>query len=1340
MLNIPGYKILKRLYDSSNVTIYKAIFNETKKNVILKVLKNETPSQDEIEEFISQFDIIKNISLDGITKIYNIENFSGRIALVLEDFDAISLKSYLNKNISLEEFLNIAIQLSQSIADLHKNNIIHNNLNPENILINPETMCIKINDFSSASLINQNFSNQMFQKKSLLYVSPEQTGRMNKPIDYRTDLYSLGIIFYEMITSELPFKSNDAMELIHFHIAKKAIPPYKLKKDIPKVISNIIMKLLEKNPEDRYKSGYGLKSDFEFCMEKLNNNEEIQNFVLGKLDVSDKFQISQKIYGREDEINYLIIEFEKKNINRDFILFEGSNGIGKTTIINETQKIISSKKSPFLLATFDKFKSETPYFSIFQAFQELIRRLLIESQEKIIFWKNKLINELGEDLSVIIDNLPEIEYITGKIDLNTSIDFSKIEINNILYKFINIFGNNENPFVLFLDNLQWIDSASINLLKTIIKSKNNNLFLIGAFDNKLLNSSQIFFNELKLLKSDIKILPISALTKDNIIELIIDTFNSKTNDTNILSEIIYSKTKGIPYFVKQFLNNIYNEGLIFYKSGFGWKWDINEIKKAKLKKNVFDLMVTKISKLEINTQEVLKLASCLGNEFSFKDLTIINKKSDVDTFMDLSEALNEGLILILEDTNKFLNDIVHKASYSLISNDNKTKIHYDIGEILLKETKEEDIEDNIFNIVTQLNFGIKIINKKKEKYKLAELNLIAGKRSKISSSNDISLKYFKIAFDLLPKNSWNEKYKLTFQIYLELYEYYYLIMNFTEAEKLFKILLIHVKNQDELKQINELKVQLDLINNKNNNEFENKDKSKNLFTFNLKSNNGFEFDFNAVMKAFQTLSAEIILDNLLEKLMKILIENAGAEKGFLILNNNGNLFIEAEGSIIQEKTNIRQSIRFEESPNICHSIINYVARTQEDIVLNDALKDSIFSSDSYIIKNKPRSILCIPIIKQSKLLGILYLENNLSTDVFTPNRLEILKLLSSQAAISLENASFYDQMKELNNSLEKNNEELKIAKEDAEKINRLKSQFLGNISHELRTPLNSILGFSDLLKNNNDEKVTKYAERINNNGNRLMRLINDITELSILDAENIPNKNSFFSIKNLATVKEEVKKYLQDKIIDINIHFAQDLPDKICADMSKIYKVLFNIVENASKYTHKGFIDVYFSFNNDSKQEIKVDVKDSGIGIIESDFSNIFEEFYQVAGEKQNFKGSGLGLTTAKKLVQQLEGNISVSSKLNICSHFTFTFKIHGFEEELNGNIILNKDFSIIYEQLKKISEYRFFESSKINKDLENLLLITPEDLHEEINDLILKLKSKNEKEYKILLMKMINK
>ncbi|MEK7432454.1 MAG: ATP-binding protein [Cyanobacteriota bacterium] len=440
------------------------------------------------------------------------------------------------------------------------------------------------------------------------------------------------------------------------------------------------------------------------------------------------------------------------------------------------------------------------------------------------------------------------------------------------------------------------------------------------------------------------------------------------------------------------------------------------------------------------------------------------------------------------------------------------------------------------------------------------------------------------------------------------------------------------------------------------------------------------------------------------------------------------------------------------------TIVNLAINEKKGFIASDFGNNLIEKSKSIIALNLQCTMVA-PLVMGNELLGVILLDSSKSIIAFKGDDLKLLsgicnlisvkiinKRLINEVSLQAKNLKISnEQLAIYSQTLEKNNNELIKARDDAEKANKLKSQFLSNISHELRTPLNSILGFSDLLKTNNDEKVTKYAERINNNGNRLMQLINDITELSIIDGENTPNKNSFFSIKSLATVKEQVKKYLQTKPVDINIYFSDDLPDKISADMSKVHKVLLNIAENASKNTNKGFINITFSFKDDKKQYIKVEVEDSGIGILESDLNNIFEEFYQVAGEKQTFKGSGLGLTAAKKLIEQLDGEIYVTSKINIGSVFTFTFKIYGFETETkvtnNKNTgIINKDFSLISEQLKKISEYRFFESSKIKKDLDELLQISPRNFCDEINELIIKLKSRNEIEYRNLLMKMLSK
>jgi len=420
MCIIAGYEYLEKIHDSLITLVYRARRIRDRQPVIIKILKKAYPSSQDIYIFKHQYEVMKDLDSEGIIKAYSLEKSNNYIAIVLEDFGGNSLKKFFQtgKFISLSVFLQISIGLTKALEEVHRRNIIHKDIKPDNIIINERTLKIKLADFSIASLLMQEkylASNPDRLEGTLAYMSPEQTGRMNRAIDYRTDFYSLGVTFYEMLTRQLPFQTTDAMELVHSHIAKIPALPHELDPTIPKLVSDIVMKLLAKTAEDRYQSAYGIKADLEACLTQLQTNGIIKDFILGQHDIFAKFQIPQKLYGRDLEIATLNAAFERiSQGTSEMILVSGYSGIGKTALINEIDRQMVRRKGYFTSGKCDQFKRGIPYAALIQAFQTLIRQLLTESKEKVESWKNKLLKALGTNGRVIIEVIPEVELIIGQ--------------------------------------------------------------------------------------------------------------------------------------------------------------------------------------------------------------------------------------------------------------------------------------------------------------------------------------------------------------------------------------------------------------------------------------------------------------------------------------------------------------------------------------------------------------------------------------------------------------------------------------------------------------------------------------------------------------------------------------------------------------------------------------------------------------------------------------------------------------------------------------------------------------------------------------------------------------
>jgi predicted ATPase/signal transduction histidine kinase len=1733
MINkIPGYKLVDVIFQNKKTLVYRGIRESDQKSVIIKTLSSEYPDSESIENLIFEYEITKTLQTEGIVQVCSIERSENSIALVKEDFNGETLNKYIN-NIKIIDSLKVGIQISSILGYIHEAKIIHKDINPSNILIKKDLSEVKITDFNISTRLIQEIQLEdepLHLNGTLEYISPEQTGRMNRSIDYRTDFYSLGVTLYEMLTGQLPFLSQDPLELIHCHIAQLPVPPYQINSNIPESLSKVVLKLLSKQAEDRYQSAFGVKSDLEICFNILTERNAKQNFIVGELDHASRFIIPQKLYGRSQEINTILSIFEDiSNGTSQILLISGYAGIGKTSIINEINKSISQEKGHYISGKYEKLNRDKPFSAIVQAFQSLIKQILTKPLEEINDWKQNISQVLRHNGQSIINFIPEVKLIIGPQEAILNINKSEFQnqFNQIFKDFIKIFAQPDNPLVIFLDDLQWADLDSLKLIELLANDIDSKYtMIIGSYRDSELEISHALVSTIRKLqnsKTNVEHINLKELKIHDVNELISDTIHVDSEQSYSLSELVFNKTGGNPFFLNQLLNTLYDEKLIkFNYSQKTWQFDIHKIQSTKIyENNVIELVVRNLHKLTEPTQEILKLASCLGNTFSQKALALIGSKPEAVIAANIWSAIQAGLIVPLTSTYKynfinvkninifsdnnilfkpdyqFIHDRIQQACYSLIPENQKQKIHLRIGQALLSNLKQEMIEENIFNIVNPLNIARELISDQTFKNYLAKLNLKAAKRAKASAAYETANKYLNIGLELLSHNCWDTEYELSIELHIEAIETEFVNSDITRMFQLLKIIEKKSKNTSEKlraydtiishyfsanepnkailygldilarlgiklprnpnkfdvfskliwEKINQdFHVDIDkhyslpLMNDSNKisamkilstiipatfvamptlypfiiltmlklsskygnsvisclsyssygiihcgilgdfesgfkygnlalklltkfndktykakvfliynafichwkepinssleplqegfyagidtgdiehachcavfysnhllmcgesllasiyqqNKFSeiiksyNKDNdiihlniwsqfaenlSKNVeqpsvlsgnkfneystlkflydtsngflifsihvakltlcFIFNnheqalqnaelaekysehaiasiyvpiytfyhtlalisqyesvierkkatLKSINKFigklkvwaksspsnyqskyflsvaersklfkqhlkaaeyydfaidaaskasnhfeaalsnelaaefyfslnkpriaeayikesyskyslwgalskvqdletrypqifkirqnEHDFDTtrtinststskstfskldsltVLKASQAISEELVLDKLLNKLMKILIESAGAQTGSLILARENKLELIASSSVNDGDLTLQHSISIENATQIPSSIINYVARTQEIIILKNATDDSTFFVDPYINQHQPKSILCLPMVNQGKLVGIIYLENNLAHGAFRGNHLEILKLLCAQAGISLDNAQLYNDLKESK------------AREQAEKeMNEMKSRFLSIASHEFRTPLTTILGTSDLIKHygqnwTQDKRIT-YLERINNNVQNMVGLLDEILFLSKGEAGKTEIRLELINLIEFCQESVDSAQLGAKSGQTINFSF----PDKsvnVSLDRKLLQHILVNLLSNAVKYSFpESVVRFDLLFEND---EITFQIQDKGIGIPEEDLNQLFESFHR-AKNVGKLPGSGLGLSIVKQSVNLHGGKINVQSQENVGTTFTVVIPV----------------------------------------------------------------------------------
>jgi len=1502
MLSIAGVAAQTLLYESANSLVYRAIREADNQPIILKLLKESYPTPQELVRYRTEYRITRELKEPGVVRVYDLQKYQNSLVMFVEDFGGESLKIWMQqRSFTLEEFLLLASATTEILGQIHRANIIHKDINPSNIVYNPQTKQLKIIDFGISTQLSREtpiLKNPGVLEGTLAYISPEQTGRMNRTLDYRADFYSLGVTFYELLTGKLPFETEDALELVHCHIARQPLSPHQIKPEIPLILSQIVSKLMAKNAENRYQTAGGLKHDLDKCLVQLQGTDSIEEFDLGTRDITDRFLIPEKLYGRGTEVYNLLAAFERVSTgSAEMMLVAGFSGIGKTAVVNEVHKPIARQRGYFIKGKYDQFGRNIPFSAFVQAFRELMGQLLSEPDAQLQTWKTRILTAVGDSGQVLIEVIPELERIIGPQSPAVELLGSAAQnrFNLLMQKFVQVFTTASHPLVMFLDDLQWADSASLKLLQLLMQDREH-LLVLGAYrDNEVSPAHPFMLTVDEIVKSGavVNTITLQPLSLADLNQLVADTLICDLSLARPLTELVYQKTKGNPFFSTQFLKSLYEDGQIIFdppvsplsKGGSkgGWQCDIAQVTFADAS-DVVEFMAVQLQKLPAQTQEVLKLAACIGAQFDLDTLAIVNEELPEQTASALWKALQEELILpitegykcfiptddrshtesVANPTYRFLHDRVQQAAYSLIPENQKQATHLKIGELLLENYSDIETEEKLFDLVGHLNLGQELIVQPKDREALAQLNLVAGRKARNSNAYAAAMSNLQTGIELLTFNCWQSQYELTLNLYVASAEAAYLNGDFDGMEKMaapmlqnaqtildkIKIYEIQIAAQiaqgkrleaiavgrDALRllgidlpsepdqpligkalqalasqlqdkhieqlvdlpvmtnpqtraamqllgmllppifqgmpsltplvscmmvslslqfgnapastmgyamhgmvlcaflqevetgygfgqlalsllerfNVPEFKSQILLlfgcwlqhrqeamratiptlkdgytagmetgdflyasynINNyfyahflggveldsweteivsysaalaqakqysvqtyldmtrqiaqnlretvsqpdcligtaydetvmipKHNhdndlstiatayiyklllaycygnytaaldyiaqgqqylmavsglvfvpifhfyaaltnlalfptkpeteqgeifdrvkthqstlhlwaqnapmnylhkwylveaerqrvlgnkaeaiemydraisgakeNKFLNEEalanelaaqfywewsKEKLAQTYMIEAyycyvqwgatakvtdletrypqllapikrgikktqtpasvtttGSGSNLDITTVMKASQAISGEIMLDKLMSSLMKILMESAGAQRGYLILSSQGKLLIEAEGKIDDNPVTVLQSIEVENCQELSCAIVNYVARTQESVVLDDAVRSGQFTNDPYIQKHQPKSILCVPLINQSQIVSIVYLENNLTAGAFTPERVELLKVLSGQAAISIQNSKLYTQVRESENRL-----------------------------------------------------------------------------------------------------------------------------------------------------------------------------------------------------------------------------------------------------------------------------------------------------------------------------------
>jgi len=815
---LPGYEIRKKLYEGERTLVFCGRKVEENHDVVIKVSAREFPKPDEINRYRREFELGNTVVSNRVIRYRDLVPYKRGFAIVQEDFGGIGLANLIPpRGMEAKQFLNIAVQLAEGLSAIHGKDLIHKDIKPSNIVICPETSEVKYIDFGQSKPMaapGKRESGNHEMHGTLAYMSPEQTGRMNLPIDYRTDFYSLGVTFFQLLTGELPFQSEDTLEVIHAHIAKMPRPVHRLKEAIPAVISEIVLKLMAKAPEDRYQSGRGLKYDLELCQEELERRGRCKTFKLASRDITNRFSISPKLYGREHELESLVHSFQRTaQGNKEMVVVEGYSGVGKSALVNEIRLQVLANKGYFLRSSCDQGQTKTGHAVIKDAFGDWVRQILGEHEDSILEWRQRLSDVLGPNLSVVTDFLPELALLFAEQaeSLKSVSQESRGRFNLVFRNLVKGIACREHPLVLFLDDLQWADALSIKVLDLILADNDIRYLMVITTTNQNALEDHLrlrqLIEEMERRGTPLTRLRLGPLDSGHLTRMLVDTLHCETDEARPLAGILHSKTNGNPFFTHALLKNLYQEKhLRFCHDQCRWDWDLCKIRKIRISENVTDFLIGRLKQLKPDTQQVLHLASCLAGTIEPRFLAELEQTPAEDLIQALNDAVRLGVLMEnvgTTPTYQFQHDRVQQAAYALIDEHQKMAFHLMIGRGLLARQEQEK---RLFEVVGHLNQGRELIDDPEETLVLAHLNLEAGKKAKAATAFEDAAKYLRICFALMTQDAWDRHYLLVYSLFWESSECHYLCGEFKVAEKFSSRLLKMARNDLQKAEIYKLRL------------------------------------------------------------------------------------------------------------------------------------------------------------------------------------------------------------------------------------------------------------------------------------------------------------------------------------------------------------------------------------------------------------------------------------------------------------------------------------------------------------------------------------------------------
>ena len=822
MAGYSSYTVSETLLRQQDAVVYRAVDRADGKRVLLKTLGSRHGPKD-VLRLKREHEMGWPLESTAILRTIALATVEGMPVLVCEDFGGLPLARLIGEPIGVERFLELAIHIVTAVAALHRERAVHKDLKPENIYVHPTTGEVKLTGLGLASRLPRELTAvqpPLLIEGSLPYLSPEQTGRVARAIDSRSDLYSLGVVFYQLLTGRFPFQAKDALEWIYCHVARVPPSPRVVVPTLPLPLAAMVQKLLAKMPEDRYQTARGLVYDLERCAAGWRRHGSIGSFALGKRDVADEPRVPDRLYGREREVSALLGAFERvvSSGAAELLLVTGPPGVGKSALVAELRQPALRERGLFLSGKFDQQARDIPYSTLVQAFTRLVLDLLAQDEEHRSAWKGPLRQALGIEARLIVDVIPPLRLLLGEPPPLVEVPLLDAEprFRRVFLDFLGVFTRPEHSLVLFLDDLQWADAASLRLLEEAVTAPDtHHLLLVGAYRQNEVDPPHPLVQMLERIRktsTPVSEVALAPFGMEDVLTLLADTVRSDRERVRPLAAVVCAKTAGNPFFVLQFLSVLHQERLLWLdEHSLTWRWDIARIEARGYTDNVIDFMLQRLTGLSAATQSALTVAACIGNECELPILALVYGKSEEETCRDLCEALDAGLILQTRGQIAFVHDRVQQAAYALLEPARRTRMHLQVGRLLFEQTPAERMQDRLFEIVTQLDLGLSFVADEPERLRIAELNLRAGRKAKAASAYEFAARYLAVGQALLPTDAWEHHYELTYGLCLERARCEALSQRLEVAFQLIAELLRHARTAVDQLEVAALRIDLAVI-------------------------------------------------------------------------------------------------------------------------------------------------------------------------------------------------------------------------------------------------------------------------------------------------------------------------------------------------------------------------------------------------------------------------------------------------------------------------------------------------------------------------------------------------